>query len=236
MQLFYTTDVQLPQLVLHEEEARHCTQVLRKRLGDTINVVDGRGNLYETVLAKADKKTCTLSVVQTQPNYAARPYTLHIACAPTKNIERFEWFLEKATEIGIDAILPMVCQCSERRQIRPDRLEKILVTAMKQSLKAALPTLAPVQSFAQIIADSHTFAGQKMIAHCADDAHKQPLKTAYTAGENVLLLIGPEGDFAPEEVALARQHGFVAVSLGTARLRTETAAIVACHTISLCNA
>jgi 16S rRNA (uracil1498-N3)-methyltransferase len=233
MQLFYSNDVQTNTITLHDDEAKHCSQVLRKRIGDTIMVVDGVGNWYETVLAAIDKKTCTLTVIRHTIDTAKHTYKLHIACAPTKNIERFEWFLEKATEIGIDKILPMICQRSERRQIRNDRLEKVILSAMKQSLKAVLPQLSDLQDFQQVIAAAQTFDGQKFIAHCNDDARKIPLKTAYTPTQNAFILIGPEGDFSPEEVALAVSCGFMAISLGNARLRTETAAIAACHTIAL---
>ena len=235
MQLFFSNDVQATTIILHDDEAKHCSQVLRKRIGDPITVVDGVGNWYETVLTAIDKKTCTLTVKKHTADDAKPAYRLQIACAPTKNIERFEWFLEKATEIGIDAVLPMVCQRSERRQIRPDRLEKVVLAAMKQSLKAYLPQLADLQDFKAVIAAAKTFEGQKFIAHCNDDATKIPLKIAYTPLQNALILIGPEGDFSPEEVALALSSGFVAVSLGTARLRTETAALVACHTVALLN-
>jgi 16S rRNA (uracil1498-N3)-methyltransferase len=157
---------------------------------------------------------------------------LTIGVAPTKNIDRFEWFLEKSTEIGIDRVIPLLCRYSERKEIKPERLEKVMVSAMKQSIKAYLPVLSPLQTFKEAIKSQ--FSGQKFIAHCYE-GEKQLLRDAVVRGKDVLILIGPEGDFSNEEVELAINEGFVPISLGNSRLRTETAALVACHTVNLIN-
>ena len=232
MNLFYTTDIQGDEAFLQEEEARHCTQVLRMRVGDSIHFVDGQGNFYEGQIAGIAKKTCTIQIEQRRAE-PGRPFGVHIAIAPTKNIDRFEWFLEKATEIGIDAITPLLCAHSERRQLRPDRLEKVLVAAMKQSLKANLPVLHPLTTFENFVTQATDY--KKVIAWLSTPP--QPLLQLICApGEKVLVLIGPEGDFSTKEIERALEYDFAGASLGDSRLRTETAGIVACHTLHLLNA
>jgi 16S rRNA (uracil1498-N3)-methyltransferase len=164
--------------------------------------------------------------------FGLRNFRVHVAIAPTKNMERIEWFLEKATEIGIDHINPLLCCFSERKEIKGERLEKVMVSAMKQSLKAYLPQLDPLTRFSDFI--SQPFEGQKFIAHC-DEQHRDVLKQLILPNQQYLILIGPEGDFSPEEISLAIQAGFHPVSLGDSRLRTETAGLVACHTFNLMN-
>jgi 16S rRNA (uracil1498-N3)-methyltransferase len=230
--LFYSPVVAQGLNLLGEQESWHCTRVLRLAEGGTIHLTDGRGNLYECVIQLADPKKCVVNVVSAQAEYLKRKNWLHIGIAPTKSMDRFEWFLEKATEIGIDEITPVFCAHSERIRIKTERLEKILIAAMKQSLKAYLPKLNEPAEFKSLV--TRDFTGQKFIATCESDEGDE-LQKVYKKGANALVLIGPEGDFSPEEIALAKKQGFLPTSLGKSRLRTETAGIVACHTITLLN-
>jgi 16S rRNA (uracil1498-N3)-methyltransferase len=232
MQLFYIPEITGDKFTLSEEESRHCINVLRLRAGDIIHLTDGKGDLFETSITDPNPKRCTVKVISVLKNYEKREVHLHIAIAPTKNIARFEWFLEKATEIGIDEITPLMCEHSERVQIRLPRLEKVLVAAMKQSLKAYLPVLHEPAKFNNFLA--LPFEGQKFIASCEPEVTIH-LKTIYRKGANALILIGPEGDFSPDEIVNAKKSGFIPISLGKSRLRTETAGVVACHSISLLN-
>jgi 16S rRNA (uracil1498-N3)-methyltransferase len=230
MQLFYAHSVVSKQAFLDTEETRHCTKTLRKKVGDIIALVDGQGGMYRAQIDIFDKKSCQLTIVETLVDAQKRDFKIHIAIAPTKNINRLEWFLEKTTEIGIDSITPILCQRSERKNIRLDRLQKIIVSAAKQSLKSQFPTLNELTKFKTFVQQTHPY--QKLIAHC-NTADLIPLKNSIQPQQDVLILIGPEGDFSEEEVALASEHGFGAISLGKSRLRTETAGIAACHTIHL---
>jgi 16S rRNA (uracil1498-N3)-methyltransferase len=230
--LFYTPDLRFPFHTLSEEESKHCTRVLRLSVGDTIFLTDGKGLFCEAVITDASSKTCIIEIIKKTPEYGKRDFILSIAIAPTKNIERFEWFLEKATEIGIDEIIPLICRFSERKEIKPERLEKVMISAMKQSQKAYLPFLSPPQRFKDFIIKP--FSGDKFIAHCIN-SEKYPLRNLINQNQNVLVLIGPEGDFSPEEVEMAIAGGFIPVSLGESRLRTETAGLVACYTANLIN-
>ncbi len=231
MQLFYISAIRGNSCVLSEEESWHCMKVLRLKEGDEINLTDGQGNKYHARLSKIHHKGCLVEITQTIP-VPGRPWHVHLAVAPTKNIDRYEWFLEKATEIGIDEITPLFCEHSEREIVKLQRLEKVLVSAMKQSLKAWLPKLNEPLKFREFI--TREFSGQKFIGYCETGKESELLKT-YQAGNNAVILIGPEGDFSKTEIELAAKSGFVPVSLGTSRLRTETAGIVACHTIELLN-
>jgi len=233
---------------LEAEEARHCAQVLRKKVGEHIFVVDGAGGFYESELIEVHKKSCKASIIKQVKPYNPRPFHLHIGIAPTKNISRFEWFLEKATEIGVDEITPLLCFHSERKNVRHDRLEKVLVAAMKQSIKAYLPKLNPLTKYKDFIAPSTTLrtgyvksndATNKnsnvfYIAHCHGNIESH-LQEKYQPRQNVTILIGPEGDFSKEELDLAFAKSFEEVHLGQSRLRTETAGVVACHTVNLLN-
>lgn len=232
MQIFYIPDVNGDVICLTPEESKHAVKVLRLSDGDTIQVVDGKGGFYQAEIVDAHQKSCTLKILETQKEFGKKNFHLHIAIAPTKNIDRFEWFLEKCTEIGIDEITPLLSEHSERKIIKPERLEKILVSAMKQSVKAYLPKLSELTAFSDII--NTDFSGKKYIAHC-NDGDKMHLKNKVGSSENVLILIGPEGDFSPEEVEQAKACGFEEISLGDARLRTETAGVVACHIVNLAN-
>ena len=232
MHIFYH-----PQLVekigfLNEEESKHCIQVLRMKVDDTMLIVDGMGGFYKAKISSAHPKKCSFEIIESQQNYQKRNFKINIACAPTKNIDRFEWFLEKATEIGIDSITPIICENSERTLVKLDRLQKVLVSAMKQSIKAYLPLLNEAISFKQYISNNAEIIGQKFIAHC-HDLPKSELKKQCLPNSESLILIGPEGDFSNQELKLAIENGFVPVSLSESRLRTETAALVACHTFHL---
>jgi 16S rRNA (uracil1498-N3)-methyltransferase len=232
MHLFYTPDLQDDTYRLSEEESKHCVRVLRLTEGDTLFLVDGRGQFCQAVITVAHPKACMLKVVDRKVNYGKREYGLTIAVSPTKNIDRYEWFLEKGTEIGIDSVIPLISRYSERKEIKPERLEKVMISAIKQSIKAYLPELKPLMSFKELM--KTPFDGQKFIAHC-NEGEKILLRDAVGRGKEVLILIGPEGDFSNEEVALALNNGFIPVSLGDSRLRTETAALVACCTVNLIN-
>ncbi len=231
MQLFYTPDI-ASNAELPEEEAGHCIRVLRLSEGDEIHLTDGKGFFYRAAIRRAHPKHCEVEVLERWAAPRLRPFQVHIAVAPTKNMDRMEWFAEKATEIGIDRITCLNCRFSERREIKTARLEKILVSAMKQSLKATLPRLTGMTDFKTFV--TQPFEGRKFIAHC-EEGEKRLLKNTYRPGENALILIGPEGDFSPEEIALALANGFEPVSLGESRLRTETAALAACHTLHVLN-
>jgi 16S rRNA (uracil1498-N3)-methyltransferase len=232
MILFYTKNIQGKFAILEEEEARHATQVLRRKIGDTMQLTDGLGHLYAGEIVDLAKKSCTVAIIDTQEDYNKRPFHLHIAIAPTKNIDRFEWFLEKATEIGVDEITPLICKRSERTVIKPDRLNGILISAMKQSFQTYLPKLNEAIDFQKFIKKDFSSSKNKYIAYC-NDAEIPPLSKIYLKGENALILIGPEGDFSEAEVGLAFENNFKGISLGQNRLRTETAGLVACHTINL---
>ena len=231
MQIFYTPDIAVnPELP--EEEAGHCIRVLRLTEGDEILLTDGKGTFYKAAISRAHHKHCEVSILESWQQPALWNFHLHIAVAPTKNMDRMEWFAEKATEIGIDASNCLICRFSDRRDIKPARIEKILFSAMKKSQNATLPQLEGMTDFKSFV--SQPFDGRKFIAHC-EDGDKTLLKQTYRPGENALVLIGPEGDFSPEEIELALQQGFEPISLGESRLRTETAALVACHTIHVLN-
>jgi 16S rRNA (uracil1498-N3)-methyltransferase len=232
MHLFYSKLISGKFHQLPAEESKHCIKVLRLGQGDTVHLTDGNGSLFKTVIIEDNFKSCKLEIVETQHEYGKRNFNLHLAVAPTKNINRYEWFLEKATEIGIDTITPVICDHSERRSVQPDRLNKIIVSAMKQSLKAYLPKLNDAITFRKFI--SQEFSAEKYIAYCGEE-YKMLLRDDYKIGKDAVILIGPEGDFSPAEVEVAIQKGFKPVSLGEARLRTETAALIACATCNIIN-
>jgi len=234
MQLFYTPDIEPshPQYFLSEEESKHCIKVLRLEAGAQVQLIDGRGGLYTAEIKDAHPKRTILQITNVITEYHRRNHFLHIAVAPTKNIERLEWFLEKATEIGIDEISLIICQRSERKEVKTDRLNKIITAAIKQSLKAYHPVLNEPQTFNKFLAK--TFDGQKFIAHC-DKGEKLSLSTGIKKQGKYLVLIGPEGDFSPNEIDDALQSGFKAITLGESRLRTETAALEACFELNFLN-
>lgn len=235
MQLFYHSEAQHKNqaLVFDKEESRHIVKVLRKNIGSILNITNGLGNFFISEIVVANPNKCSVLLTEVTEQ-APLPYQLHLAVAPTKLNDRYEWFLEKATEIGITEITPVFCKHSERTKIKPERYEKILQSAMKQSLKAYLPKLNKAVSLSEFIALQSQNSGQKYIAHCAE-GEKNSLKAVLKPKENVLILIGPEGDFASSEIEQALENNFSAVSLGESRLRTETAAIVACHSVAFVN-
>lgn len=231
MHVFYTPDIAL-RAELPEEEAAHAVRVLRLQPGDEVTLTDGKGNFFRAEISTATNKRCLLNILETLPQSPLWKGHLHIAMAPTKNMDRTEWFIEKATEIGFDELTFLNCRFSERKVIKTERIHKILVSAIKQSLKAKLPILNEMIDFNKFI--EQPFKGQKFIAHC-HEGEKQLLKDIMIPGEDALVLIGPEGDFSTEEVKKAEEKGFIPISLGKSRLRTETAALVACHIINLAN-
>lgn len=236
MQLFFTPDLNpsLENFILSEEESKHAIRVLRMDTGDRLHLIDGRGGLYEAQIIDPHPKRTVITILNVEEEFQRPKYHLHIAVGPTKNIDRIEWFLEKATEVGIQEITPVICEHSERKEVKLDRLNKVVVAAMKQSLKAYLPKLNPAVSFKQFLREIPTEGVQKAIAHCVD-AEKKYLNQVLEPDQHYIILIGPEGDFSEEEIDLALQMGFHPISLGEARLRTETAALAACMEVSLLN-
>ena len=230
MNLFYAPNINGQFYDLDKEESRHIVRVLRKRQGDTIHFTDGKGWFYETVISEIDSKSCTVEILKKHEGDDRRPFKIHIAIAPTKNNDRLEWFLEKTTEIGIDEITPIICDHSERKVVKTERLNKVITSAVKQSLKSFHPKLNEQISLKEFL--NTNFEGQKFIAYIDKDVTLE-LSESIKPGEDILILIGPEGDFRPEEVELAKQKAFIPVSLGKSRLRTETAGVVACHTVNL---
>ena len=242
MYLFYTPDIETSHF-LSEEESAHCVRVLRYDRGDEILLTDGRGTTYHARIINPHPRHCEFEVLSQEKQEKTHNIYLHVAIAPTKNIERLEWMVEKCTEIGVDEITPLLCRFSERKNLRIDRLEKIILSAAKQSLTPYLPKLNELTDFATLMQEYGKEAKgerrearglDKYIAHCYKD-EKRELKDALQKGRDVLILIGPEGDFSEHEVETAITEGFVPVGLGRSRLRTETAGVVACHTAVLLN-
>ena len=229
MDLFYLPelDSRATQVLFPREESKHISRVLRKKNGDKLRATNGKGFEAEIELIQVNNHNVSGKVIN-RIEHSPLPYQLHLAIAPTKNINRLEWFLEKATEIGIHSITPLLCKHSERKIIKPERLEKIIIAALKQSQNVYLPQLKPLQPF-------ENFVNQYpngYIAHC-HEGEKTAFFSAFEASGNITLLIGPEGDFSISEVEMALQQNYTAVSLGKQRLRTETAALVGCHTVAL---
>ena len=234
MQLFYNENIEshTKLLTFSKEESRHIIRVLRKREGDIILITNGKGFLFTTKIINASDKKCSVEILDSEKKEKTWNYYLHIAIAPTKNNERLEWFLEKATEIGIDEITPILCDNSERKIIKDERLKKVILSSVKQSLKYRIPRLNPLTKFDDLI--KQDFEGKKLIAYCE---YTQPnnIKNLIKPQDKVLILIGPEGDFSHKEITNALQHKFIPLSLGESRLRTETAGVVVCNSVSLIN-
>ncbi|MCU4164910.1 16S rRNA (uracil(1498)-N(3))-methyltransferase [Carboxylicivirga caseinilyticus] len=230
MELFYDPSFK-GDGILCESESKHCINVLRHKAGDIITIANGKGQYFEGTIINAHPKKCKIGSVKTI-NHTEPEFKVHLAVAPTKSMDRFEWLIEKAVELGVDEITPLLCSHSERKKLRIDRIERIAISAMKQSLKAYMPKVNELTTFTKFI--ESTPAPQTYLAHCYDD-EKQLLKDAYQLNSDAVLCIGPEGDFSPEEVKMAKNRGCHMVSLGTSRLRTETAGLAACHTIHLLN-
>ena len=231
MNLFYQP--QLPQGIhyLDPDESRHAVKVLRKKTGDPIRLTDGKGLYYDATITTADAHRCSFDIIQKIPE-ALRTFSIHIAISPTKHPDRIEWFVEKAVEFGIDDITLIACDHTERQHLKLERLEKMAISAMKQSLRATLTHIHPLTNFRNVILNNN--AQQKFIAHVDHDNQDQ-LKNLATPGTSYLVLIGPEGDFSEEELSLAEARDFKKISLGPARLRTETAGLAACHILNLAN-
>lgn len=235
MQIFYSQNISDNICILPEDEMQHCIKVLRKKIGDSVHIMDGKGNLFLAEITEISKKECRLKINSTVES-TDKKNVLTMAVAPTKNIERFEWFLEKAAELGISKVIPFVSQNSERSIIKPERLEKVIVSAMKQSGNLLKPEISELTNFQTLIKSlSNSFSGDKFIAHCKDEFEKQELFSVLTKQEETLILIGPEGDFTKEEVELCLTSGFKSVTLGKSRLRTETAALYACAAVKIFN-
>ncbi|MBT2163235.1 16S rRNA (uracil(1498)-N(3))-methyltransferase [Zobellia barbeyronii] len=233
MQLFYNPDLDksISQFTFSQEESRHIVKVLRKKEGDILHITNGKGYIFESEILLADQKRCKAQIVSTAKKHA-KTHWLHIVVAPTKNNDRFEWFLEKATEIGVNEITPIFCERSERKVIKKERLDKVIQSAMKQSLRSYLPKLNDAISFKDFMEQEQN--GLLFIAHCEEE-EKVDLKRRVAPDKDITILIGPEGDFSQNEISSAYEKGFLPVSLGEYRLRTETAAIVACTTVNMIN-
>lgn len=233
MQLFYnpTISEKDTSFVFDKEESKHIVKVLRKKERDILFVTNGLGYLFKTEITLASDSKCTITILSFEKEEPPK-IQLHLAVAPTKMNERYEWFLEKATEIGIQEITPIICDHSERKVVKNDRFQKIIESAMKQSLHYFIPKLNEPISYKEFI--KKNLSSQKFIAHC-EETNKKSLKDELNLNEDVTLLIGPEGDFSSKEIQLALENNYIPVSLGKTRLRTETAAVVACHSVILLN-
>lgn len=231
MIIFYAPEI-LDNSELPEEESGHAIRVLRHQEGDEIEVVDGKGFWYHCKIIFAHPKHCQVEILSRKEDNHW-PYQVELVVAPTKNLDRMEWFLEKATEMGLDRFIPIKSRFSERKELKTERMKKIAISAMKQSLKATLPLIDEMTDIKKVIEEP--FNGQKFIAHCMDDQPRQLLSHLINKGEAIRILIGPEGDFSPEEVNLAINNNYIPISLGEQRLRTETAALASVHTIHVIN-
>lgn len=234
MQLFFQPEVSENdnEVRFSRDESRHIVKVLRKREGDILHLTNGKGWIFRTEITLAEQNNCCAKILKADKEPPA-PYHLHLAVAPTKMNDRYEWFLEKVTEIGIQEITPVICEHSERKVVKLERYERVIQSALKQSLHTRFPVLNEPVSFKDFVEQQHS--GSKFIAHCEDNKPRQLLSEILKKGISATVLIGPEGDFSPEEIEQAVRCGWEAVSLGNSRLRTETAAIVACHTVALIN-
>jgi len=234
MILHYCAEINSDYSFLDEEESKHCIRVLRKTVGSQINIIDGKGNFYLSEISNPNPKKCEFKILEKISKPKNRNYKLHIAIAPTKNMERFEWFMEKAIEIGIDEITPLLTTHSERKILKDERLEKIAISTIKQAQELYLPRINKLTKFEEFIKNQN--ANEKFIAHCYENSfetEKNLLKNVFKNSDNILIIIGPEGDFSQDEVKTAIVNNFVQISLGENRLRTETAGIVVCNTISI---
>ncbi|WP_298419894.1 16S rRNA (uracil(1498)-N(3))-methyltransferase [uncultured Kordia sp.] len=233
MQLFYTPELtpDTKNYTFSKEESKHIVRVLRKKEDDILHITNGKGYIFSAQITIADQKNCIVAI-QSFEFQKQKSYRLHLAVAPTKMNDRYEWFLEKATEIGIDTITPIICDRSERKVIKADRYEKIIQSATKQSLNAYFPKLKPAISFSNFISTHKD--EQLFIAHCEEN-QKLSLKQVLQIQKDVTILIGPEGDFSLKEIELALSNNYIPVTLGDTRLRTETAAVVACHSVAFMN-
>lgn len=235
MRLFYDPNIETGEHhVLREEESHHCTKVLRLKSGDELFITDGKGTMHKCEIIEIHQKRSIVKIIDSTSNYGNRNYKIHIAIAPTKSNDRYEWFLEKATEIGIDEVTPIICKNSERKVVKTARLERVVESAMKQSYKAYHPVINEQVSFDSFLKQEFE-KSQKFIAHCETDKEKIYLGSQIEKKSTAVILIGPEGDFNDSEIKLAKEKGFIPISLGESRLRTETAGVVACDICSVIN-
>ncbi len=233
MQIFYAPGIKGDMYILDENESKHSVRVLRLNKGDIVRLIDGKGDLYEGIITDPDPKGCSVKIKNVIHEFEKRNYSLHIAISPLKNPDRFEWFVEKSVELGIDEITPLICKNSEKQNVRQERINNIIISAMKQSLKAKITRLNTPADFSDFITNKQP--GILMIAHCNNSLERKGIANIYKRGENAVILIGPEGDFSSEEITSATKKGYISVHLGQARLRTETAGIAACHSVYFIN-
>lgn len=235
MQLFFNSNINetTQNITFDKLESKHIVRVLRKKESDFLKITNGKGFLFTAKIILANDKKCLAEIIEVEQQLKHWDYYLHIAIAPTKNNDRLEWFLEKATEIGIDEITPIICSNSERKIVKTERLQKIIQSAMKQSLQMVLPKLNEPVKLNDFLKTN--FSGTLCIAHCEKNKEKKLLKKTVANSEKIIILIGPEGDFSTKEIELALQKNYIPISLGESRLRTETAALAAVHTVSLIN-
>jgi len=235
MEIFYAYRIDGGYCYLDAEESGHCVRVLRHREGDTVSVIDGEGTMYSCVLTEASPKEAVARIEESHPGWGGHDYVLNMAVCPTKNADRYEWFAEKATEVGVDRIIPVIGERSERRVFKTERLRRLLLSAAKQSLKSRIPDVAEPVSVREFIKTAPE--GLKLIAYCFEGEQKrisiQEALQSYKGSGEISVLIGPEGDFSPEEAAEALAAGFIPVHLGASRLRTETAALTAVMAVYL---
>ena len=238
MEIFWTDRIEAGLCLLGEEESAHCVRVLRHREGDNVCVIDGAGTMYECVLSQASPKAAVARIEKANPGWGSHPYRLEMAVCPTKNIDRYEWFVEKATEVGADRFVPVIGEHSERKVLKTERLRRIVLSAAKQSLKAAVPEIAEPLTVKEFIASVADSPALKMIACCFEDERHPRMSIAeairsWEGPADYTVLIGPEGDFSPGELKAALEAGFIPVHLGQSRLRTETAALLAVQSVYL---
>lgn len=233
MQIFYAPGISGDTYILDEKESKHCIRVLRMTKGTQVRLIDGKGILYEGFISDPDSKKCRISISEVKADYEKRDYRIHIAISPLKNPERFEWFIEKSVEIGIDEITPLICKNSEKQSVKLERINNIIISAMKQSVKSYKTVINDPVFFSDFI--SQTGNGIRLIAHCSTLSDRKKISEVYKKNENVIIMIGPEGDFSEEEILSAIRNNFIPVHLGSSRLRTETAGVAACHSIYFIN-
>lgn len=234
MRHFFTPEISEPTFELPKEESKHIVQVLRMREGDPLKITNGNGTWYTCEITKAHPKSCSVTVVSKQTVGTERSFYLHMAVAPTKNMQRFEFFVEKAVEFGIDRITPLITEHSERKFVNASRIERVAISALKQSRKAQLTQIDEAITFTDFL-QQENLPETKLIAHCEEE-EKTTILQQKSAPEQILILIGPEGDFSTQEIEKAKNNGYSAITLGESRLRTETAAIAACHSVHLLHA
>jgi len=233
MQIFYVTDLDGDSCTLDETESRHCARVLRMSKGDRVNLIDGKGVFCEGLITDPDPRACMIRITDRKEEFEKRNYRLHIAISPLKNPDRFEWFVEKSVEIGVDELTPLICRNTEKPGIKKDRINNIIVSAMKQSIKAYRPVLNDPQDFSEFT--GREYSGLKIIAHCSQSQQRSAITDIYSKGNDAVIMIGPEGDFSDDEIAVAIEKGFRPVHLGRSRLRTETAGVAACSAVYFAN-